>query len=107
MRLNIVPTLLEGMDEYRALKDNVKKGISTQIHGLSESQRALITYGIYRDVKGQVLLLTYNDMEAKKLYNDMRAFMDNCYYMPSKETVLNIDVASFDIKCERDRKSVV
>lgn len=101
MRLNVIPTLLDNVEEYSVLRDNVKNSIPTGVHGLSESQRALITYGIYKDISGQILLLTYNDMEAKKLYNDIRAFMDNCYYMPSKEMIFNIDVSSFDIKCER------
>lgn len=101
MRLNVVPNLLGAMSEYNILKDNVYQNKSSQVHGLSESQRALITYGIFKDVNKQVLLLTYSDMEARKLYNDIKSFMDNCFYMPAKEMVFNIDVASFDIKCER------
>ncbi|KMT22056.1 transcription-repair coupling factor [Clostridium cylindrosporum] len=101
MRLNIVPTILEGMNEYNTLKKSIASGEPCMVHGLSESQRALITCGIFKDTGGQVLLLTHNDMEAKKIYNDLRALIDNCYYMPSKEMVFNIDVSSFDIKCER------
>ncbi len=101
MRLNVVPTLLENIKEYNDLIQNIKTLTTTQVHGLSESQRAFITYGIFKDVEEQILLLTNTDMEAKKLYNDLRAFTDKCYYMPSKEMVFNIDVSSFDIKCER------
>lgn len=101
LRLDVLPKLLSGIDGYETLKDNVKREISTQVHGLSESQRALVAYGIFRDTNKQTLLLTYTDMEAKKLFNDLKSFMDNCFYMPSKEMVFNIDVASLDIKCER------
>ncbi|MEG0641193.1 MAG: CarD family transcriptional regulator, partial [Clostridium sp.] len=101
MRLNGITSLLENMEEYKSLENNVLSSTSTSVHGLSESQRALIVYGIFKKVKGQMLILTNNDMEAKKLYNDFIALMDNCYYMPSKEMVFNIEVSSSEIKSQR------
>ncbi|MEG2892932.1 MAG: transcription-repair coupling factor [Clostridium sp.] len=101
MRLECIPSILNGVEGYGQLISSIKDGSSTIVHGLSDTQRGVITYGVYSEVKGQVLLLTYNDMEAKKLYDDLSTLMDNCYYMPSKEMVFNIEVSSLEIRCER------
>ncbi|MEG0006015.1 MAG: transcription-repair coupling factor [Clostridium sp.] len=101
MRLECISSILDGMEEYKQLVSSINGGTSTIVHGLSDSQRAVITYGLYSKLKGQVLILTSNDMEAKKLHDDLSALMDNCYYMPSKEMVFNIEVSSLEIRCER------
>ena len=91
-----------GSEEYKEILSALKqKALPCQVHGLSDSQKAYVSYCIFEDLKGQILILTHNDIEAKKLYDDLATFTDKCIYFPVKEMVFNIDVTSGDIKAER------
>lgn len=87
--------------EFRDLLNNAENKIPCQVHGLSDSQKALIAFCLFLKLNRQIFILSYNDIEAKKLYDDIKTFTDDCYYFPYKEMVLNIDVESFEVKSER------
>ncbi|MCX7885452.1 MAG: transcription-repair coupling factor [Caloramator sp.] len=72
-----------------------------QVHGLSESQKAYISYCLFDSLKKQILILTHNDIEARKIYDDIKTFTDKCFYFPIKEMVFNVDVTSGEVKTER------
>lgn len=86
------------MDVIRAMEE---QKLPCQVHGLSESQKAYISYCLFEDRPAQVLIITHNEMEAKKLYDDIRVFTEECFYFPIKEMVFNVDVTSGEIKTER------
>jgi transcription-repair coupling factor (superfamily II helicase) len=89
-------------EDFNAVLSAVRGGrVPCQVHGLSESQKAYVSCCLFEALKGQFLILTHNDIEAKKLYDDISAFTDRCIHFPVKEMVLNIDVTSGDIKTER------
>lgn len=91
------------MEEYRRLLDNVKKGLSpVAVHGLSESQKSHIAYSLFDNIRNSMVFLTYNDLEAKKVYEDLCFFTDNAYYLPSREVLFyDIEAISSDIASER------
>ncbi|WP_057978588.1 transcription-repair coupling factor [Caloramator mitchellensis] len=97
--------LIDTISKYREFS-NVIEAINNlntpcQVHGLSESQKALVSFCLFSKLDKQVLLLSHNDIEAKKLYDDIKSLTPDCYYFPSKEMVLNIDVTSMEVKTER------
>lgn len=98
----LVKPLME-MEEYRRLVDDINKGLSpVAVHGLSESQRGHIAYSLYENGDKAMVFITYNDIEAKKLYDDLSFFTDNVYYLPSREVLFyDIDAISHDIAGER------
>lgn len=98
----ILKPLME-MEEYRRLIDDAERGISPiAVHGLSESNKSHIAYSLFNNVKKPILFITYNDMEAKKIYEDLSFFTDRTYYLPSKEIMLyDIEAVSSDIASER------
>lgn len=104
MRLKGIKNILEKSKEYASVVTNIRSSTTPcQVHGLSESQKAYVSYCLFDDIGSQTLILTHNDMEARKLYDDIRAFTDNCEYFPIKEMVFNVDVTSGDIKSQRLR----
>lgn len=71
------------------------------IHGLSDSQKAYLSYCLFEDTGKQTLLIAHNDMEARKLYEDISNFTENCVFFPIKEMVFNVDVTSGEVNIER------
>jgi len=97
----LLEVLLKNREFNEIIRAIENKNTPCQAHGLSESQKALVCYCLFLKLNRQMLILSYNDIEAKKIYDDIKNFTDQCYYFPSKELVLNIDVTSFEIKSER------
>lgn len=102
MRFHGLIDALYQSEEYNLIKaafDNKK--LPCQVHGLSESQKAFVSYGIFEGLNSQILVLAHNEIEARKLYDDIRTFTNACVFFPIKEMVFNVDVTSGDIKRER------
>lgn len=94
---------LLNMDEYKQLIEHVDRGLSPiAVHGLSETNKCHMAYSLYEHIKKPVVFITYNDLEAKKIYEDMLYFTNDVCYLPSRE-VLFYDIAavSSDIAAER------
>lgn len=91
------------MEEYRRLIESVDSGISpVAAYGLSESQGSPIVYALFEHIKKSMVIITYNDIEAKKIYEDLSFFTKDVYYLPSKEVLFyNVEAVSSDIASER------
>ena len=104
LRFNGLNNILKQSEDYKSIFSAIKcKKSPCQVHGLSESQKAYVSYCLFEDLGGQIILITHNDMEAKKLYDDIKVFTNDCMYFPIKEMVFNVDVTSGDIKTDRLR----
>lgn len=102
MRFNGLINILKESEEYNLISSAFKNNkLPCQIHGLSESQKAFVSYGLFEELNNQLLILAYNEIEARKIYEDIKVFTDACAYFPIKEMVFNVDVTSGDIKRER------
>jgi transcription-repair coupling factor (superfamily II helicase) len=102
LRFKGLNDIFKQLEDYNSILSSIRNNRALcQVHGLSESQRAYISYCLFEDLKGQMLILTHNDMEAKKLYDDIKVFAEDCMYFPVKQMIFNIDVTSGDIKTER------
>ncbi len=102
MKFKALNNLFKESEEYNLIASSLKNGKTPcQVHGLSESQKAFIAYCLFESADNQVLFLAHNDMEARKIYDDLRTFTDACVYFPIKEMVFNVDVTSAEIKIER------
>jgi transcription-repair coupling factor (mfd) len=100
--LGLIKPLME-MEEYRRLLTDMDRGISpAAVYGLSESQRSHIAYSMYDHINRPMVFITYNDLEAKKVCEDLMFFTDNVCYLPSREVLLyDIEAVSSDIASER------
>ncbi len=78
------------LQEYQQLLDSVKKQQgSVGITGVSETQKAHLIYALYQHAQKPALIVTYSDMQAQKLYEDLRFLMgqQNVELFPAKEFI--------------------
>jgi transcription-repair coupling factor (superfamily II helicase) len=98
----LIKPLME-MEEYRRLINDVDRGLSPiAVHGLSESHKSHVAYSVSHHVNGPVVFITYNDLEAKRVYEDIQLFTNNVYYLPSREVLFyDIEAISREVAGER------
>lgn len=98
----IIEPLLEDAS-FMKLKEHIKNNkYPIEIDNISESSRAYIIKGIYESIEKPIVILSNNDIEAKKLYDDLSLFIYNVYLLPCKDMgFYNADAISGDIRWER------
>ncbi|KAB3531903.1 transcription-repair coupling factor [Alkaliphilus pronyensis] len=75
--------------EYNQLVGSIKgKRTPVVLHGLSESQKAHISFGLYEELNKQVCIITYNELEARQVYEDLKFYLgDRVLLFPTREIV--------------------
>lgn len=99
----ITNPLLE-IDEYKRILDSIKKyENAVNIAGPSDSQKVHISYSLYRHLGIRGIYVTYNEMQARKLYEDFSFFMgDEAVYFPAREIMLHdVEAKSYDAAYQR------
>ena len=102
MKRLIEPLLqLETYQELLSALDEKLSPILTV--GVSESQKNHLLYAVGAHKEKSFLVVTYNDMQAKKIYEDLQFFLkEGVYLFPSKDLIFySADVHSLDIVHER------
>lgn len=80
--------------------ENLKSPIA--ISGLTDVGMSEILAGLYAFSKKSMLLVTYNEIQAKKIVEDLQCFLDNIVFFPKKEIVSYDYIAeSKDLPYER------
>ncbi|MFE8704038.1 transcription-repair coupling factor [Cytobacillus sp. FJAT-54145] len=97
--------LFEGLDDTRSVLSGVEEGIKEQlIAGLSGSARTVFLASMYNQSKKPMLIVTYNLLQAQKLYEDMTQLVDEqeVYLYPTNELIVaEMSVASPELKAQR------
>ena len=78
---------LKNSDEYKEIVNSIcnKKG-SLQLNGLLAMQKPHITYSIFKELSRPTLFIANNDLEAKKVYNELRFYTkDKVEYLSTDE----------------------
>lgn len=101
--MNMFTKPLYEIESFKELINNIdNKKSPITLNGVSESSKCHIAYSVFDYIKRPVIIVTYNDLEAKKIYEDISFFTEKVCFIPSKELYLySIDATSPDIKCER------
>lgn len=95
---------LQQISEYNEIVEAITKSKqAVSITGPSDSQKAHLCYGICSHSKSRGLFITYNEMTARKLYEDFSFFLgDSVVFFPSKEIMLHdIEAKSYDAVFQR------
>ena len=95
----LIDPLLE-IVEYSDVLDNIKKGkIHTSINGPSESQKAHLAYAVCSHLGSKGIMVAYNELQARKMYEDLSYFYDkDVILFSSKEIMLHdIEAKSYDL----------
>ncbi|MFA6940727.1 MAG: transcription-repair coupling factor [Clostridiaceae bacterium] len=90
-------------EEFIKIKGSVSKDkYPISLFGLSESSKSFVISSIFNQFDKNILVVTHNEIEARKIYEDISFFYPNTYLFPSKEIVFyNIDAISGDLRWER------
>ncbi|MGN0298650.1 MAG: transcription-repair coupling factor [Lachnospiraceae bacterium] len=99
---NLLEDSISELAEYEALKSALEKGAGPlQVSGCMDSQRVHLMSQIGKEKKWQ-LVLTYNEIRARELYEDFRFFTDNVWLYASRDLIFFCaDVQSIQLERQR------
>lgn len=87
---------LNKYEPYKRVTANLDK-TPISVAGVVESAQSQLIYALTKSNKQPSVVVTYSDMEARALYNDLNFYTDNAVYFPSKEYVFyNIDTTDHE-----------
>jgi len=95
---------LTDLEEYNTLLSNIHNNITPiNVVGAAESQKAHLIYSLHEHTKRPCLVVTYNDVQAKKMYEDLSFFFpEGTKLFSSKEFIFyDIEASSTDILQKR------
>ncbi|MFZ5966673.1 MAG: transcription-repair coupling factor [Bacillota bacterium] len=105
--MNTFTHTMGDLNEFKLLISGLEKGNSPiSIQGLTDSQIAHMVFACSQYQNRQMLVLTYNETQAKRLQEDLLYYINDreIYFYPAKEIVFyNIDAHSHQILEERLR----
>ena len=106
--VNMLIDQLKNMQSYRQLLEEVDAKISPiSLHGLSEENIPHISYGLNQHLGRQALIITYDEIRAKKIYEDLKFFAgEKVELFPSKEVVF-YDVEAYSHEVSNQRLKVL
>ncbi|MGN1269427.1 MAG: transcription-repair coupling factor [Clostridia bacterium] len=86
--MNFLIKQLEENKKFQELVEQIKNKISPiAVSGLTDVEKMHILAGISNSNKQSIILLTYNEIQARKLLQDLKKFTSNVYYFPKREIV--------------------
>ena len=101
--MNEIVKVLPNFKKFNDYINNVKAGVSPiMLSGLTDSGKVHFAYSTMFYTEKPICIITYNDMQAKKILKDLEYFSDNIKYFPKRE-ILSYDylAESKDISYER------
>ena len=85
MKTFIAP-LME-LKEFNDIRDNIKmKTLPVQVTGCIDSQKCHLIHGLGEEFKYRVIV-TYNDLKAKEIYEDYRLYDKDVFLYPAKDII--------------------
>lgn len=95
---------LYGYGEFKELQDAVKKKkLPVQVTGCIDSQKCHLIFAASQEVKKR-LIITYNDLRAKEIYEDCKLYDRETYLYPAKDVIFfSADIRGNAIVGERIR----
>lgn len=100
---------LLGLKSYENLLENIKSKVKPiSVHGLMEENFAQFCYALKQHTNKQILVITYEDIKARSIYDDINSFDegDSIYLFPKKE-ILFYDVDAFSSERTHQRIKVL
>ena len=102
--MNLFIDQLKNLSSYNKIIENIEKRISPiSVHGLSKENIAHIAYSIKENKENQILIITYDELRAKSIVEDLKLFdKKNAQLLPSRQLVFyNFDAVSHNISNQR------
>lgn len=91
---------IENLKEIAEVDEAIEKDrMPLLIYGLTDSQKAHIAHYIIKKLNKKVLFITYDDVKARTIYEDLSSFLNgDAYLMPSRDALFyKVDASSLDL----------
>lgn len=84
---------LKELKEFNEIKDNLTLGnIPVQVTGCIDSQKCHLIYGLSNQYPYRIIV-TYNELKAKEIYEDYKIYDKNVYLYPAKDVIFySVDI---------------
>ena len=101
--MNLLLKELEKSPKYKDFLEQIKnKKSPVEISGLTDVLNSEILSSTLENLKRPIFIVTYNEIQAHKLYQNLKFFTDKVMFLPKKEIVTYDYVAeSKDLPYER------
>ena len=83
--MNFLIKTLEENKKFQELTKQISKTGPIAISGLVDVEKLHILTGIFNETKRPIVLVTYNEIQARKLYQDLKKLIKQTYFFPKKE----------------------
>lgn len=83
--MNFLVKTLEENKKFQELTKQISKTGPIAISGLVDVEKLHILTGIFNETKRPMVLVTYNEIQARKLYQDLKKLIKQTYFFPKKE----------------------
>jgi transcription-repair coupling factor (superfamily II helicase) len=78
---------LKELKEFNDIRENIKlKTLPVQVTGCIDSQKCHLIYGLSEGFRFKVIV-TYNDLKAKEIYEDYRLYDKEVFLYPAKDII--------------------
>jgi len=83
--MNFLIKTLEENKKFQELTKQISKTGPIAISGLVDVEKLHVLEGIFNETKRPMVLVTYNEIQARKLYQDLKKLIKQTYFFPKKE----------------------
>ncbi|WP_243299341.1 transcription-repair coupling factor [Bacillus litorisediminis] len=92
-------------DDVGSVLEGIREGLEEQlVTGLSGSSRAILMAAVHEHIKRPLIIVTYNLLQAQKLYDDMSSLLpeEYVYLYPANDLIVaDFSAASPELKAQR------
>ena len=83
--MNFLIKTLEENKKFQELTKQISKPGPIAISGLVDVEKLHVLAAIFNETKRTMVLVTYNEIQARKLYQDLKRLIKQTYFFPKKE----------------------
>ena len=83
--MNFLIKTLEENKKFQELTKQISKTGPIAISGLVDVEKLHVLAGIFNETKRPMVLVIYNEIQARKLYQDLKKLIKQTYFFPKKE----------------------
>ncbi|WP_406243835.1 transcription-repair coupling factor [Tissierella carlieri] len=106
--LNFLVDPLNNLDVYNKLKTDIeKKNSPIATYGIIDESIGHILYALMEHTKRQTLLVTYNEVRSRKIYEDIRNLGNNNVFLLPKRELVFYEVDAFSYESTNERLGIV
>ena len=83
--MNFLVKTLKENKKFQELTKQISKTGPIAISGLVDVEKLHVLAAIFNETKRPMVLVTYNEIQARKLYQDLKKLIKQTYFFPKKE----------------------